>query len=100
MTEQKPKPFTADNNKLIITKIIVIYSAFFLVLKISAIIQGGWVAANLLVALPVVLLGLLGFYFLRTKSTNWYYAIGSIIAISVMRFYEKELTVWIHNVVS
>mgnify|MGYP000462190989 CR=1 FL=1 len=100
MTEQKPKPFSSEKNKLIITKIIVIYSAFFLVLKISAIIQGGWVAANLLVALPIVLLGLLGYYFLKTNTTNWLYAIGSIVIISAMRFYEQELTVWLHNFVS
>ncbi|NEV93867.1 hypothetical protein G3567_06855 [Psychroflexus sp. YR1-1] len=100
MTAQKPKPFTADKNKLIITKIIVIYSAFFLVLKISAIIQGGWVAANLLVALPIVLLGLLGVYFLKTDTTNWIYAIGSIVLVSAMRYYEQDLTLWIHNFVS
>lgn len=100
MTEQKPKPFTADKNKLIITKIIVIYSGFFLLLKISAIIQGGWVVANLLVALPVVLLGLLGVYFLKTNTVNWVYAIGSIVAISAMRYYEQDLTIWIHNLIS
>ncbi|MBZ9628062.1 hypothetical protein LB456_09855 [Psychroflexus sp. CAK57W] len=99
MTEQKPKPFTAAKNKLIITKIVVIYSAFFLLLKISAIIQGGWVAANLLVALPIILLGLLGYYFLRSDSTNWVYAIGSIVVISAMRYYEQDLIVWIHNLV-
>lgn len=100
MTEQKPRPFSADKNKLIITKIIVIYSGFFLLLKLSAIFQGGWVAANLLVALPIVLLGLLGYYFLKTNSTNWVYAIGSILAISAMRYYEQDLTLWIHNLVS
>ena len=97
MTEQKPKPFSADKNKLIITKIIVIYSAFFLLLKLSAIFQGGWVIANLLMALPVVLLGLLGFYFLKTNAVNWIYAIGSIIFISAVRYYEQDLIVWLHN---
>ena len=100
MSEHKPKPFSSEKNKLIITKIIVIYSAFFLVLKLSVIFQGGWVAEHLLIALPVILLGLLGFYFLKTNSTNWAYAIGSIIAISALRFYEQDLIVWIHNLVS
>ena len=101
MAEQEgPKPFTDKKNKLIITKIIVIYSAFFLVLKLSAIFQGGWVAANLLVALPIVLLGLLGVYFLKTNSTNWVYAIGSIIAVSAMRYYEQDLILWLHSALS
>lgn len=100
MSDQNPKPFTSKKNKLIITKIIVIYSVFFLVLKLTAIFQGGWVVANLLVALPIVLLGLLGFYFLKTNSTNWAYAIGSIIAVSVMRYYEQDLIVWLHNAIA
>jgi hypothetical protein len=99
MTEQRPKPFSSERNKLIITKIIVIYSGFFLLLKLSAIFQGGWVVANLLVALPILLLGLLGYYFLKTDSSNWYYALGSIIAVSAMRFYEQDLIVWIHNTI-
>jgi hypothetical protein len=99
MTEQRPKPFSSERNKLIITKIIVIYSGFFLLLKLSAIFQGGWVVANLLVALPILLLGLLGYYFLKTDSPNWYYALGSIIAVSAMRFYEQDLIVWIHNTI-
>jgi len=99
MTEQRPKPFSSERNKLIITKIIVIYSGFFLLLKLSAIFQGGWVVANLLVALPILLLGLLGYYFLKTDSANWYYALGSIIAVSAMRFYEQDLIVWIHNTI-
>ncbi|EMY80889.1 hypothetical protein ES731_00740 [Psychroflexus gondwanensis] len=99
MTDQNPRPFSSDKNKLIITKIIVIYSAFFLILKLSAIFQGGWVMANLLVALPLVVLGLLGFYFLKSNSTNWIYALGSIVIISAMRYYEQDLIVWIHNTI-
>lgn len=97
MTEQKPKPFSAEKNKLIITKIVVIYSGFFLLLKLSAIFQGGWVVPNLLMALPLILLGLLGYYLLKTNSTNWLYAIGSIVIISAVRYYEQDLIVWLHN---
>lgn len=97
MTEPRPKPFSSAKNKLIITKIVVIYAGFYLLLKLSAIFQGGWVIPNLILALPLVLLGLLGYYFLKTNSTNWYYAIGSIIAISAVRYYEKDLIVWLHN---
>ena len=97
MTDQIPKPFSSDKNKLIITKIIVIYSAFFLMLILSSIFQGGWVMANLLIALLLVVLGLLGFYFLKSNSTNWIYALGSIVIISAIRYYEQDLIVWIHN---
>jgi hypothetical protein len=55
--------------------------------------------ANLLVALPLVVLGLLGFYFLKSNSTNWIYALGSIVIISAMRYYEQDLIVWIHNTI-
>ncbi|WP_127846454.1 hypothetical protein [Psychroflexus aestuariivivens] len=97
MTAQKPKPFTSEKNKLIFTKIIVIYAAFFLVLKLAAIFQGAWVMTNLLIALPVVILGLIGFYLLKNNSVNWFFPIFSIILISALRYYETDLANWLHE---
>ncbi|MFN2262329.1 MAG: hypothetical protein ABR595_09725 [Psychroflexus sp.] len=97
MTEQKPKPFSSEKNKLIFSKIIVIYAGFFLVLKLAAIFQGGWLVPNLLIALPVVILGLIGFYLLKNNKVTWVYPIISIVLISALRYYEKDLAIWLHQ---
>ena len=91
------KPFSAKRNKNIITKITVIYSAFYIILKFSAIFQGQWLWANLSLALPFLLLGLTGIYLLKNKMENWVYVIISIIVISLIRYYESELVVQLHE---
>jgi hypothetical protein len=91
------KPFSAKRNKNIITKITVIYSAFYIILKFSAIFQGQWLWANLGLALPFLLLGLAGIYLLKNQRENWIYVIVSILVISFIRYYEAELVVQLHS---
>jgi len=91
------KPFSANRNKNIITKITVIYSAFYIILKFSAVFQGQWIWANLTLALPYLILGLAGIYMLKNKMEHWVYVIISIIVISLIRYYESELVVQLHE---
>ena len=99
MEEEKSqrKPFSADRNKNIITKITVIYSAFYIILKFSAVFQGQWIWANLVLALPYLILGLTGIYLLKNKMENWAFVVISILVISLIRYYESELVVQLHN---
>ena len=91
------KPFSAKRNKNIITKITVIYSAFYIILKFSAVFQGQWIWANLSLALPFLLLGLTGIYLLKNKMENWVYVVISVVVISLIRYYETELVVQLHE---
>ena len=95
--ETERKPFSAKRNKNIITQITVIYSAFYIILKFSAIFKGQWLWANLSLALPFLLLGLTGFYLLKNQLENWTYVIISILVISLIRYYESELVVKLHE---
>ena len=95
--QSQRKPFSANRNKNIIIKIQVIYSAFYIILKLSAVIQGQWIWANLTLALPYLILGLAGIYLLKNKIENWVYVIISIIVISLIRYYENELVVELHE---
>jgi len=95
--QSQRKPFSAKRNKNIIIKIQVIYSAFYIILKLSAVIQGQWIWANLTLVLPYLILGLAGIYMLKNKMENWVYVIISIIVISLIRYYESELVVQLHE---
>lgn len=99
MEKEQPqrKPFSAKRNKNIITKITVIYSAFYIILKFSAVFQGQWIWANLTLALPYLILGLTGIYLLKNEIENWFYVVISIVVISLIRYYESELVVQLHE---
>lgn len=99
MPEQQPsKPFSPERIKHSITKITAIYAGFYFVLKLSAIFQGAWVLPNLILTLPLLILGLIAWYLLRNDNTNWPFVIISILVISSLRYYEAELVVWLNSI--
>ncbi len=94
---EQSKPFSAERFKLTVTKITAIYALFYFVLKLSAIIQGAWILPNLILALPILILGYIAWVLLRKKATNWLFVIVSILLISAMRYYESQLVVWLNT---
>ncbi|QSS96467.1 hypothetical protein [Psychroflexus sp. ALD_RP9] len=99
MADQKPsKPFSSERTKLVITKITAIYAAFYFVLKLSAIFNGAWVLPNLVLTLPLLILGLIAWYLLKSEQTNWLFVIVSILIISAIRYYEAEAVVWLNSI--
>ena len=93
----KPAPFTNPRNKLIIYKITIIYAIFYTLMKLYAIFQGAWVLPNLIVALPLVLIGLIAWLQLKAQKTNWWFIGISIIVVSTVRFYETDWVVWLNQ---
>lgn len=99
MTEQKPsKPFSSERTKLTITKITAIYAGFYFILKLSAIFNGAWVLPNLILTIPLLVLGLIAWYLLKSEQTNWFFVIISILVISSIRYYEVEAVVWLNSI--
>ncbi|MCL6217570.1 hypothetical protein [Zunongwangia pacifica] len=66
-------------------------------MKILAVFQGAWLYANLIMAFPVLILGLLGAYFAKSKKYNWLYVIISALLISIIRYYEQGWLFGLHN---
>ena len=87
----------AQRYLIIFTKLIFIYSLFYVIMKILAVFQGAWLYANLIMAFPVLILGLLGAYFVKMKRYNWLYVIVAAILISLIRYYEQGWLLGLHN---
>lgn len=90
-------PFTSEHNRIMLSKIIVIYALFYVVMKIVAIFKGAWTDANLLLCLPFIGLGIWGTFLIKRNSTNWLYVIVAVVVISAIRYYEPELMPWLHR---
>lgn len=97
MSKPSP-PFTSESNRIVLTKIIVIYAVFYMAMKLIAILfKDALAVTNLVVCLPFLLLALWGWYSLKRKATNWLYIIVAIIAVSAIRYYEADLLPWLED---
>ena len=89
-------PFTSEHTRIILSKIIVIYSIFYVIMKILAVFQGAWAGANLLLCIPFLGLAIWGGISIKRNATNWLYVIVAVIAISAIRYFETDLIMWLH----
>ena len=82
---------------VIISKIIFFYSIFYVIMKIAAIFQGAWVVPNLILAIPYLIFAIIGGLLVKRNAYSWIYVIAGAILISVVRYYEQEWMVYLHN---
>lgn len=80
-----------------LTKIISIYSFFFVLLKSLAIIRGAWILPNIILTVPFVLLGISTAYVVYFKKYNWILAIFGATLIVVVRYYEVDWVYFLQN---
>lgn len=80
-----------------LTKIISIYSFFFVLLKSLAIIKGAWLLPNIILTIPFVLLGISTAYVIFFKKYNWILAIIGATLIVVVRYYEVDWVYFLQN---
>lgn len=84
-------------NLILISKIIFFYSIFYMIMKLIAVMRGAWWEANLILSLPYLIFTLIGAYMLKTGKYYWAYVIAGIIVISLVRYYEKEWMLALHQ---
>lgn len=87
----------SQRNLVIITKIILFYSIFYVGLKLFVISQGGWVNPNLLLALPFLLLAIVGGIIVAKGKYSWLFAAIGTVAIILMRIYESRWILWLQQ---
>jgi len=96
--EENHPPFSNPRNKLTIYKITIIYAAFYVLLKLYAIFfQGQWLIPNLIVCLPIVVIGAVAWLQLRKKNTSWWFVGLSIVVVSAVRYFEKDWVMWLNT---
>ncbi|WP_242670081.1 hypothetical protein [Gramella sp. KN1008] len=88
---------TSQRYLVLISKIIFFYSIFYVVMKILAIFQGAWLIPNLILSLPYAIFAVIGGFMVKRNSYHWAYVIAGAIVISVIRYYEQEWMVHLHN---
>ncbi len=86
------------NFKAIISKIIVFYSVFYVVMKLIAILfEDAWALPNLILALPFLLFAIVGGLLMKKEQFSWIYVIVGVLVISVIRFYEVRWVIALHE---
>ncbi|HLS31291.1 MAG TPA: hypothetical protein VK021_10570 [Flavobacteriaceae bacterium] len=89
--QDRPKPFSKERTKIIVNRIIYFYSFFYVLVKVVSAFQAKRAVPFLMVALPFLILTVIGFKIERSKNYSWVYIVVGIILISVMRYYETEI---------
>ncbi|WP_300434512.1 hypothetical protein [Christiangramia sp.] len=88
---------TAQRYLVLISKIIFFYSVFYVIMKFVAMFQGAWVIPNLILSLPYLVFAIVGAFMVKRDSYHWAYVIAGVILISIVRYYEKEWMLQLHE---
>ncbi|NJY63311.1 hypothetical protein HC174_11145 [Salinimicrobium sp. CDJ15-81-2] len=87
----------SHRNLVILTKIILFYSIFYIIMKTIAIFGGAWFVPNLLLMIPFLILGIIsGIQVKRENYSWWFVGIGAAVII-LTRIYETEFSVWVQQ---
>ncbi len=100
MEDQSNKDFienTPNKHLVTATKIIAVYSVFYIVLKVIAVLLGKSLYANLILGIPFVFIGILSLYTIFFKKYSWILTIFIALIILVIRVFEVDWTVDISN---
>ena len=79
------------NFKALISKIILFYSFFYVIMKLVAILfQDAWPVPNIILSIPYLIFAIVGWRMLKTNKYSWVYVIAGVIVISIIRYYEMR----------
>jgi len=95
MENQEPVVF----NKYLVslTKIVSVYSFFFVLLKSIAIFRGAWMIPNIILAIPFIIMGILTAYTVIYKKYSWIITIITVALIIAVRCYEYDLVYFLQD---
>ena len=83
---------------MLLSKIILFYSVFYIVMKVFAVLfEGVWVLPNLILAIPFLVLAVLGAVMIKRKNFSWIFVIAGILVIGLVRYFEAEWVVELHE---
>ncbi len=90
----------SHRNLVILTKIILIYSIFYIVMKMVVIFGGAWLMPNLLLMIPYLILGTIAAIQVKRENYSWWFVgIGAAVII-LTRVYETQFAVWMQQQVT
>ena len=84
-------------NLIILTKIILFYSLFYILMKFIFIVKGYWLFPNIVLMLPFIGLAIISGFQVKKERYSWLFVgIGAAVII-LTRVFEAELVLWLHN---
>lgn len=89
----------SQRNLIILTKIILFYSIFFVGMKIFIVLKGAWIIPNLMVAVPFLILAVISGLMVRNEKYSWFFVAVGAAVIILTRVYELRLVQWLHNTI-
>ena len=87
----------SHRNLVILTKIILFYSIFFIFMKAVILFQGAWLVPNLVLMVPFAILALLAWRQVKTENYSWWFVAVGAATIILIRVYETQLAFWIQQ---
>ena len=87
----------SQRNLIILTKIILFYSIFFVGMKIFIIFRGAWPVPNLLLALPFLILAVISGFMVKKENYSWFFVAVGAAVIVLTRIYETRWAYWIQQ---
>ena len=90
----------SQRNLVILTKIILFYSLFFIFMKLVVIFQGAWLVPNLVLMLPYIILGAVAGMLVKQENYSWLFVAVGAAVIILTRIYESEFAFWLQQQVT
>ena len=87
----------SHRNLVIITKIILFYSIFFIFMKTVIIFQGAWLIPNLALMAPYLVLAAVAGFKVKQEKYSWIFVFVGAAVIILTRIYETELAFWLQG---
>lgn len=88
----------SQRNLVILTKIILFYSIFFIFMKMVIIFKGAWLVPNLILIFPFLILALVSAWQVKKSSGySWIFVLFGAAVIVVVRIYEARFSYWIEQ---
>ena len=91
----------SHRNLVILTKIILFYSIFYVAMKLGVVIFGNaWPVPNLLLSLPYVILALISWWQVKQEKFSWIFVFLGAAVIILTRVYETQFSLWVQQMVT
>ena len=85
-------------NLVILTKIILFYSLFYIFMKVVVVLFGdAWPVPNLLLSLPYVILALISWWQVKQEKFSWLFVFIGGAVIILTRVYEAQFSLWVQE---
>lgn len=90
----------SHRNLVILTKIILFYSIFFIVMKTVILFKGAWLLPNIILMFPFALLAGISGFQVKKEKYSWIFVLIGAAIIILIRIYETRLAFWLQEQIS